>query len=451
MLKKASIFGVLFFCIPFCTSAKQPSEGSAEPIEKVILISIDTLRADYLGCYNPKAKATPELDRFAASNVICKNVTSQSATTAPSHKSIFYSLYPSIHKTSVRGMPKEKLSSPIEVIGASGFRTAAFTGGGQLNHSFGFARGFETYWEPKTDPFVKHQTEEMQQAAFNWLDKHFNEKFFLFLHTYQTHCPYNPPQEFFDKWASWYDGPLQKETCYPGVRLGRRRVSPVDFEYIRSLYSAELNYVDFMMGKLFKKLNALGIYDRTLIVFLSDHGESLGERGYVGHNQLYQVQLHVPLILHIPGIQAMQIHAPLESLDVMPTIFELLKIQPKLNAFQGQSILPLTRNPNVFDENRPLISEQKGQVRVRVNQVAMVFSTNREFPDRLYDLKTDPLELENIATKNPQIIEKMKLHYYQMIVRHKNLSAQFVLEEGKSHVMDENTREQLKALGYVGE
>ena len=132
------------------------------------------------------------------------------------------------------------------------------------------------------------------------------------------------------------------------------------------------------MGQLFKKLKALGIYDQTLIVFLSDHGESLGERGYIGHNQLYQVQLHVPLILHIPGIQAMQIHAPLESLDVMPTIFELLKIQSKSNAFQGQSIVPLIQNPNAFDENRPLISEQKGQVRVRVNQFAVDLLYARE-------------------------------------------------------------------------
>jgi arylsulfatase A-like enzyme len=441
----------LFFCIPFCASATQPTDGSAQPIEKVIVISIDTLRADYLGCYNPKSKATPEVDRFAASNVICKNVTSQSATTAPSHKSIFYSLYPSIHKTSIRGIPKEKLSSPVEVIRASGFRTAAFTGGGQLSHTFGFARGFETYWEPKTDPFVKPQTDEMKQVAFNWLDKHFNEKFFLFLHTYQVHCPYNPPQKYFQKWASWYDGPMQKETCYPDIRLVRRRASPVDYEYVRSLYSAELNYVDFFMGELFKKLKELRIYDQTLIVFLSDHGESLGERGYVGHNQLYQVQLHVPLILHIPGIQTTQIHAPLESVDVMPTIFELLKIQPKSNIFQGQSILPLIKNPNVFDENRPLISEQKGQVRVRVNQFAVAFSTNGNFPDRLYNLKADPLELENLATKHPQMIEKMKLHYYQMIARDKNLSAQFVLEEDKKHFMDENTWEQLRALGYVGE
>jgi membrane-anchored protein YejM (alkaline phosphatase superfamily) len=182
-IKEFSVF-VILFCIPFWVSALPPSEGSAYPIEKVILISIDTLRADYLGSYNPKAKATPELDRFAASNVIFKDVTSQSATTAPSHKSIFYSLYPSIHKTSIRGIPNETFPSPIEVIRSNGFRTAAFTGGGQLSRTFGFARGFESYWEPKTDPFVKHQTHEMQQAAFNWLDKHSNESFFLFLHTY---------------------------------------------------------------------------------------------------------------------------------------------------------------------------------------------------------------------------------------------------------------------------
>jgi arylsulfatase A-like enzyme len=110
-------------------------------------------------------------------------------------------------------------------------------------------------------------------------------------------------------------------------------------------------------------------------------------------------QLHVPLILHIPGVQAMQIHAPLESLDVMPTIFELLKIQHKSKVFQGQSIVPLIKNPNAFDENRPLISEQKGQVRVRVNQFAVVFSTNRNFPDQLYNLQTDRTNLKTLRQK----------------------------------------------------
>src|SRR5262245_40827419 len=124
---RLSVFGVLFCCI---ASASPASGKLANPVEKVILISIDTLRADYLGAYNPKAKATPELDSFAARNAVFTNVTSQSATTAPSHKSIFYSLYPSIHKTSIRGIPIETIPSPVEMIRSNGFRTAAFTGGG---------------------------------------------------------------------------------------------------------------------------------------------------------------------------------------------------------------------------------------------------------------------------------------------------------------------------------
>jgi arylsulfatase A-like enzyme len=210
-----------------------------------------------------------------------------------------------------------------------------------------------------------------------------------------------------------------------------------------------VNYVDAFMGQLFKKLRALGIYDKTLIVFLADHGESLGEHGYIGHNQLYRVQLHVPLIMHIPGIHSMQIHAPLESLDVMPTIFELLKVESKSNSFQGKSIVPLIQNRNAFDKKRPVISEQQGQVRVRIDHLAVVFSTDGKFSDRLYNLQTDPLELENIGPKNPEVIEKIKQPYFQMIASSKNLSAQFVLETDKKRVPNEDTREQLRALGYV--
>ena len=107
----------------------------------------------------------------------------------------------------------------------------------------------------------------MQEAAFHWLENHAQEKFFLFLHTYEVHCPYSPPQEFFQKWAGWYDGPLHKQSCSTDIRFARR-VSAVDYQYIRSLYSAELNYVDFVMGHLFRKLKELKIYDQTLIIFL---------------------------------------------------------------------------------------------------------------------------------------------------------------------------------------
>jgi len=423
-------------------------ETTRKPIEKVILISIDTLRADALGSYNPKAEATPVLDRFAQSNILFKSVTAQSSTTAPSHKSIFYSLYPSVHKTSIRQIPAETIRSPVEVIRMNGFRTAAFTGGGQLHHSFGFARGFESYWEPKGNPFLKNQTEEMKQAAFQWLDKHAKGKFFLFLHTYQVHCPYKPPEKFFKKWAGWYDGPIQN-TCHGDLR-SVRPPSSADYRFTRSLYSAEVNYVDSFMGELFQKLKVLDIYEDALIIFLADHGESLGERGYFGHNQLYEVQLRIPLLMRIPGIGSREIDAPLESLDVMPTIFELLKIASPPYPFQGKSLLPLIRNPSMtIDRKRPLISEQSENVRVKIGDLALLFSKDGKLPDYLYNLKSDPTELENLAEKNPEVT-KMKLIYYRIMAANRNLSAQFVIVPGKKRIMDDETREQLHALGYVG-
>jgi arylsulfatase A-like enzyme len=445
--KVCLIYGVLIWIgLHGIASAELKLSSS---FKKVILISVDTLRADYLGCYNPKMKTTPELDQFAHENILCRNVTSQAATTAPSHKSIFYSLYPSIHKTSIRAVPEEKGTSPMELVQAQGFKTAAFTGGGQLSRSFGFARGFDTYWEPQKGTNTKQDVKETEKLAFDWLENHSNDKFFLFLHTFEVHCPYNPPESFFQKWSAWYQGQVQKETCYPDLYLGRRPFT-ADYQYIQSLYSAEVNYVDNFLGHLFQKLKNLGIYDQTLIVFLSDHGESLGEHGYIGHNQVYDVQLHVPLILHVPGMTSEQINAPIESLDVMPTIFELLGIDSQKASFQGRSLMPLIRKKENFDENRPLISEEIGRVRVRIGDWALIFAPDKSSHEELYHLKLDPLELRNLAKQDAKRVEQMKIPYNQMMLKSKVLSAQFVLDPAKKPHPSEEAREQLKALGYIG-
>jgi arylsulfatase A-like enzyme len=418
------------------------------PIDRIVLISIDTLRADFLGCYNPQMKTSPELDEFAGRNVIFRNVTSQAPTTAPSHKSIFYSVYPNVHKTTIHTMPQEKVKSPIELIRTAGFQTAAFTGGGQLSHTLGFSKGFDTYWEPKVSTKFKHSFAEMEPAAFNWLEKHYKDKFFLFLHTYEAHCPYDPPEQFYVKWSAWYGGNLSKYTACSNYYLPHQ--TPTDYEYIRSLYSAEVNYVDSFVGRVFQKLKALGIYENTLIIFLSDHGESLGEKGYVGHSQLYQVQLHVPLILHIPGVAPTQIDAPLELIDVMPTIFELLKIKSAY-PFQGKSIMPLVYEPRVFERNRPLISEERGRVRIRSGDFALSFYPQGEPLEELFNLRTDPQEFEDISNNEPVTVKRLKDRYFQIVNESRNLSSLFILDSKNQSEMDQETMEQLKALGYVAQ
>jgi arylsulfatase len=448
MTNKSRSSRVILFLSLGCIALGSPQPVISPSIDRIVLISIDTLRADFLGCYNAQMKTSPELDEFARHNVIFRNVTSQAPTTAPSHKSIFYSVYPTVHKTTIQTIPQEKVKSPVEIIRAAGFQTAAFTGGGQLSHTLGFSKGFDTYWEPKVSTKFKHSFAEMEPAAFNWLEKHYKDKFFLFLHTYEAHCPYDPPEKFYVKWSAWYDGDLSKNTACFSNYLPHPR--PTDYEYIRSLYSAEVNYVDSFLGKVFQKLKALGIYENTLIIFLSDHGESLGEKGYVGHCQLYQVQLQVPLILHIPGVGSTQIDAPLELIDVMPTIFDLLKIKSAY-PFQGKSIMPLIYEPRVFETNRPLISEEQERVRIRSGDFALSFFPHGEPGEELFDLRTDPQEIEDISNNNPVAVKRLKDRYFQIVNESKNLSSLFILDSKNKREMDPETIEQLKSLGYVAE
>ena len=141
-----TLVAVLLCLSPFLTLSCQNVQG-AKPVQKVILISIDTLRPDYLGCYNSRTETTPNIDQFASENLLFTHATSQAPSTAISHKSILYSLYPAVHRSTTNTVPIEKKKSPIETLQRNGFKTAAFVGGGQLNRKFGFARGFDTYQE----------------------------------------------------------------------------------------------------------------------------------------------------------------------------------------------------------------------------------------------------------------------------------------------------------------
>lgn len=412
--------------------------------EKVILISIDALRADFLGCYNPAMKTSPHIDRIAKDGILCMDVISQAPSTALSHKSILYSLYPSIHKTSMTGVPKELTSSPLEILQSKGFKTAAFVGGGQLSRKLGFAKGFDTYWEPGGDVERNTKLLEMKPLAFNWLENNYSDKFFLFLHTYQVHCPYFPPEEYRKKYASWYKGSLDPEyLCQKSYNeIG---MTADDYRFVRDLYAAEVNYVDDFIGELVSLLKRRNIYDQTILVILSDHGESLGERGFIGHNQFYSTQLRIPLILRVPGISASRISSPLQSIDVIPTIFDALGLGHPF-PFQGKSIQPLLKDKD--DSERYRISEKDMSYAVQKGKwKAIFYRKNNDV--QLYDMERDPEEWMNVAEYNRNIIEDLSNAYGQMQKDAAEVSSKFVRGNATKPELDPELREELKALGYV--
>jgi arylsulfatase A-like enzyme len=425
--------------------AQTKEQTPATPINRVILISIDCLRPDYLGVYNPQMKTSPHINRLAQESIVGLNATSQASTTAPSHKSILYSLYPGIHKSSMYSVPEEKLKNPLQILQSKGFTTAAFVGGGQISHAFGFGRGFHSYWEPKgKQKFRFNRTERM---AVEWLEQNFQKKFFLFLHTYEVHCPFAPPDKYFQKFSSWYKGKVKSGKCSHDY-YNLLKLTGEDEKFVRSLYAAEVNYVDDCLGRIFKKLKDLGIYDQTIIIVLGDHGESLGERGYYGHNQLYNIQLQIPLIIKIPNGPKTRIEVPVEAIDIMPTVFAALGLGRPF-PFQGKNLLAAARNQMAIEPSRPVISEQVEQYRIRIGNQTAIFPRGKTGEEEFYDISKDPEEKTNLILENRETARQFKLIYERMLQQNQNIASQFVKTTTAQPQMDEETREQLKALGYI--
>ncbi len=423
-IKLAGIFGLFLLFLVLTSCSKQR-------VDKVILISLDTLRPDFLSCYNPSIKTSPNIDLLAQEGILCTDVISQAPSTTLSHKSILYSLYPSIHKTSMLVLPKETVPSPLEILQTKGFKTAAFVGGGQLSKKFGFSKGFDSYWEPSGEIERNTKLVEMKPLAFEWLEKNHSQKFFLFLHTYQVHCPYFPPEEFRLKYASWYKGGIDPE--YKCQRdYNDLDMTPEDFRYIRDLYAAEVNYVDDFIGDLFSRFKALKIYDRSMIILLSDHGESLGERGFVGHNQLYNVQLRIPLIFRIPGVAPQRLSTPLESLDVIPTIFDVLGLDRPF-PFQGQSILPLLKKTK--EAGRFRIAEKKVIYSVQKGKWKAIF-TRRHDEAWLYDMEADPEEKTDVSEYHSEIVKEFRKAYDKMQKDNQEISAKFLPRDATRPELD---------------
>src|SRR5579863_2269092 len=255
------------------------SVGDAQPSTPVILISVDTLRADRLGCYGAARKITPNIDSIARNGTVFSQVSSLVPLTLPSHAALFTSSYPFANGVEDNGVPLAAGTTLATVLKNAGYRTAAFIGSFVLDRRFGLSRDFDVY-DSQFDLHnktvadagdLKRPGAQVAAAAMRWLDQNANSTFFLFLHLYDLHTPYDLP---------------------PDPRLRRGETG----------YEAELAYVDHVLGDFWAFLERRGLLNRALIVFTSDHGEGLNEHGESTHGYfVYETTLHVPLIFHWPA------------------------------------------------------------------------------------------------------------------------------------------------------
>jgi arylsulfatase A-like enzyme len=283
-----------------------------------------------LSCYGYHRPTSPFLDSLAREGLLFENLFVQIPGTLPSHMSIFTGLYPAEHGTYPGRILPDTIPTVAEVLRDHGFRTAGFTEGGMAAGRFGFSRGFEIFSDEV--PGRNDDVELTFERGMKFLEtREENQRFFLFLHTYAVHTPYDPPEPYT---VLYWKGPPPDAPSPVGPNLiqvnrGTVSVSEAAREYYEALYDGSINYVDDVLKRFFVALEELHLRRDTIILITSDHGEEFLEHGRLLHEQVYPETLHVPLLLLHPELEeGRSISSIIESVDIAPTLYDLVGIAP---------------------------------------------------------------------------------------------------------------------------
>lgn len=468
---------------------KRENEVTDRSIKKdinVILISIDTLRADHLGCYGYRRDTSPNTDKLSEDGVLFINNFCHSPSTLPSHLSMLSSLYPSRHliaSQKVGIVQKLNPSIPLlsDLLREENYFTGAFTGGGYVSEKFGFSHGFDFYYEDANTIQRPDSAWELYKQTFNWIEKNKDKKFFLFLHTYQVHSPYSCPEPYnvmyADKNARWKSADMIELLTREGKFEKFKKFSMDEMQNLISLYDGGIRYMDeYFIKPLIETLKTLNLYNDTMIIFTSDHGEEFYEHGGWTHDHtLYNELIRVPLIIKFPGskFKGMKIKEVSRIIDIMPTVLESLGIHFSAKDFDGSSLIK-SIDGGMKQENLSLgfnyfyFTKPDKTLKVRLMNISMCNDShklilNDEYPDwhhlfrdpasfpfpvdktELFDFTQDPLErnnLENKLIKVKNVLIESIRPYYQ---KAKKLEIEFK----PGALADENLREKLRALGYI--
>ncbi len=319
----------------------------------VVIIGVDTLRADHLGCYGYHRKTSPNIDQLAADGVLFENCIAPSPWTLPSFATVFTSLYPSQH--GARGSHKALgtgFPTLAEILKSQGYLTGAIVNAPYLKRSFKVDRGFDTYDMP---PRRGRNASGTTSHALAWIDSLPDKPFLLFVHYFDPHLPYAPPAPYDTLFDPGYHGKIGSRfqpKALPRVRLQDIRklltYTDQDWRHIEALYDGEVAFTDRAIGDLLSGLKERGLLDNTLIVFLSDHGEEFLEHGGFEHgHSLYGELLHVPLIFVLKGRipRGLRLRQQVRLLDILPTILELSGVDCDAHT-EGVSLVPLIEGKN---------------------------------------------------------------------------------------------------------
>ncbi len=443
------------------------SGSGAGSAMNVVLMILDTVRADRLGCYGNSEGITPAIDRFARDGVLFENCYSQAPWTLPAVASIFTSLYPSQHGAggheSKFSMLGEGIVSVAELFKTAGRATGAVANVRFITSRFGVTGGFDTVDVVNGGRSNRRmrRAERTTDAALGWIDGCADKPFFLMVHYYDPHLVYDPPQPYRRRFASARDAETKgyvfgTDKDVKAMRSKGKKPSAETVLRLEKLYNGEVAYTDSAVGRFLEGLAERGLEDKTAVVLTADHGEEFLEHGGFEHGHtLYNELLHVPLVIRRPGHIGAGLPAAGEKsparvgqtvrlIDIAPTMCEMGGIEGSKD-FMGESMVGMFGGGR-FDE-RVVFGEGNlwGPTRTAfcTGGSKLILQGSGDGVE-LYDLQTDPAEKKNLARQRPKLCDKMVkgLEEFSALMEARR-------GQGKSPALSQEDMNRLRSLGYV--
>jgi len=458
-----------------CGGAAQREGGGEKPGPNVLLVVLDTTRADALSCYGREARTTPRIDEVAAEGTLFRHAYATSFWTLPSHGSLLTGRYPSeAGATSETNHLPDDAVTIAERLAAAGYRTAAVVRNPWLASERGFAQGFGHFVEAwRGDAAGADLAGERRavEEAVRWLDATAGEAapFMLFLNLNIAHLPYTPAEDVFASFAS-RDWPAERVERMRAVTggwdhlAGALHLDETDYALLGELYAAEVYHADDLVGRLVDALRQREILDRTLVIITSDHGENLGDHGMIDHvYSLYDTTVRVPLIVRFPARFAAgaEVEELVSLLDVVPTVLDVCGVSgTEVHALPGASLCSARRRPPaaVFAENgRPLngvrllrrwypdfdVARIDHPMRmIRTERYKLIWKVG--VAAELYDLDEDPDETSDIGSRDRSTSDRLLVD-----LRAWAAGLDVAAAAGRFVSRDQEGVDRLRALGYV--
>ena len=419
----------LLLLLEIAVAGAQPLRAGADKDTNVIIITIDTLRADHLGSYGYKQIATPEIDALARLGVRFSQAYTPVPITLPAHTALFTGSFPMA--TGMHDFSGNKVSpgaiTLASVLRDRGYTTAAFLGSAVLDSRFGLNQGFETYFdhfqfsrldETNVDE-MKRRGDLVVDEALRWLRLNPKQPFLLWVHLYDPHHPYAPPE-------------------------------PYTTRYSARPYDGEIAFADSQVGRLLSYLRDRRLDAGSIVVLAGDHGEGLGEHGEKRHGFfIYNSTLHVPLIVKVPGFSARVVQDEVSLVDVMPTVLQTLNI-PIPPSVQGRSLLGLVLGRPRAGQSQLYSETYLPLLHFRWSQLRCIQSGRLKYIDaphpELYDLRSDPHELKNVYDTQNSIAHELHDRLFALLRRYTSATGASAQQK---ELADPALFERLRSLGYV--